>query len=276
MIKEREKLQKNIKYGGEESNELLRLMVDGIKRGWRDNNNGLLSKNTVEKKILPILNAKFGSQVTFTQYQSRLKWFKTRYNNYIEFIRNNSGFGWDPVTKKFTASDEVWENYLKAHPTHKSYRTDVFTDYEDLQIVVGNGAVGRYSIGLGDETDARTFGVDENISSGLDDLTYDSSTGAFIENNDNQDFLHRPEGKSSSLETNSSQSDVVDKLSHTIDKLTDTINSFATGDSCWDAIKEIPNLDNRTRFKALKILNTRAKKIEFLKMALKNEPIGYF
>ncbi|KAF3432579.1 hypothetical protein FNV43_RR27319 [Rhamnella rubrinervis] len=183
------------------------------------------------------------------------------------------------------------------HPTHKSYRTNVFTDYEDLQIVVGNGAVGRYSIGLGDETDVRTFGVDENISSGLDDLTYDSSTGAFIENSDNQDFLHRSssprqdtphvpfqymssevpptnkkrnrtelEGKSSSLETNSSQSDVVDKLSHTIDKLTDTINSFATGDSCWDAIKEIPNLDNRTRFKALKILNTRAKKIEFLKM----------
>ncbi|KAF3449097.1 hypothetical protein FNV43_RR09821 [Rhamnella rubrinervis] len=111
--------------------------------------------------------------MTFTQYQSRLKWFKTRYNNYIELIRNNSGFGWDPVTKKFTASDEVWENYLKAHPTHKSYRTD-------LQIVVGNGAVGRYSIGLGDETDARTFGVGENISSGLDDLTYDSS-GAFIE-----------------------------------------------------------------------------------------------
>ncbi|KAF3454205.1 hypothetical protein FNV43_RR04652 [Rhamnella rubrinervis] len=147
---------------------------------------------------------------------------------------------------KANSGDQVWHqtSIITAHPTHKSYRTD-------LQIVVGNGAVGRYSIGLGDETDARTFGVDENISSGLDDLTYDSSTGAFIENSDNQDFLHRsssprqdtlhvpfqymssevpptnkkrnrtePEGKSSSLETNSSQSDVVDKLSHTIDKLT--------------------------------------------------------
>ena len=187
--------------------------------------------------------------------------------------------------------------FSQAHPTHKSYRTDVFVDYEDLQIVVGKGtAVGRHSIGLGDDTDARTFGIDESINSGLDDLTYDSATGAFIENNDNQ-ALHRSsspggytpsspfqsmssevppttkkrkktetEGKSSSLETNSSQSELVDKLTHTIDKLTDTINSFATGDSCWDAIKEIPHLDNRSRFKALKILNTRAKKIEFLKM----------
>ena len=25
----------------------------------------------------------------------------------------NSGFGWDPITKKFTASDEVWEEYFK-------------------------------------------------------------------------------------------------------------------------------------------------------------------
>ena len=74
------------------------------------------------------------------------------------------------------------------------------------------------------------------------------------------------EGKSSSLETNSSQSELVDELTHTTDKLTDTINSFATGDSCWDAIKEIPHLDNRSRFEALTILNTRAKKIEFLKM----------
>ena len=70
------------------------------------------------------------------------------------------------------------------------------------------------------------------------------------------------------MTANSSQSDVVDKLTHTINKLTNTINLFATGDSCWDAIKEIPHLDNCFRFKVLKILNTRAKKIEFLKMTL--------
>ena len=100
-------------WGVEESNELLKLMIDATKRGWQDSNNGLLSKKDVETKILPVLNAKFGTQVTFAQYQSRLKWFKTRYNNFVELTHNNSGFGWDPVNKKFTASDEVWNNYLK-------------------------------------------------------------------------------------------------------------------------------------------------------------------
>ena len=75
--------------------------------------------------------------------------------------------------------------------THKSYHTNVFANYEDLQIVVCKGtAVGRHSIGLRDDTDARIFGIDESINSSLDDLTYDYATGAFIENNDNQ-ALHR-------------------------------------------------------------------------------------
>ena len=48
-------------WGAKESNELLKLMVDATKRGWRDNNNSLLIKKDIETKILPILNAKFGT-----------------------------------------------------------------------------------------------------------------------------------------------------------------------------------------------------------------------
>ena len=76
------------------------------------------------------------------------------------------------------------------------------------------------------------------------------------------------EKKSSISKTNNTQLDVVNKLTHTIDKLVQTVDSIDTKDhSCWDAIKEIPYLDKYSHFKALKLLNTRAKKIEFLKMA---------
>ncbi|KAK0573121.1 hypothetical protein LWI29_003276 [Acer saccharum] len=279
-------------WTSEESNELLKLMVDAATHGWRDSN-GLLSKITVERKILPALNEKLGCQKTYPQYLSRLKWFKQRYNNFSQLMRHSSGFGWDPITKKFTASDEVWEDYLKSHPTHKNYRTDTFVDYEDMRIAIGNGtAVGKHSIGLGDGTDARTFGVEENREGGLDDLIYDLGTGTFV--TDQQESLSprnstsplpsQPmssevppatrkrnrteyEGKSSSFETNNTQPDAIDKLVHTIDKLNHTIDSIATREhSSWDLIKEIPNLDNCARFKALKLLNTRAKKIEFSKM----------
>ncbi|WOH04393.1 hypothetical protein DCAR_0623802 [Daucus carota subsp. sativus] len=105
----------------------------------------------------------------------------------------NSGFGWDPITKKFTAPDEVWEEYFKVHPTHKSYRTDTFGDYDDLRIAVGNGtAIGKNAIGLGDDTDARTYDNEASKKhQPLDDLVYDYNTEAYTPD-DFQDPLAQP------------------------------------------------------------------------------------
>ncbi|CAI9769218.1 unnamed protein product [Fraxinus pennsylvanica] len=98
-------------------------------------------------------------------YQSRLSWFKQQYHKYSELMRYNSSFGWDSITKKFTASDEVWDNYFKRH-----LRTDTFPDYEDLRIAIGNAtATGRNSISLGNESDARIYGVVETKHVTIDD-----------------------------------------------------------------------------------------------------------
>ncbi|XP_042436839.1 uncharacterized protein At2g29880-like [Zingiber officinale] len=179
-------------WTAEENNELLRLMVNAAMRGWRDRN-GVLNKRTVEIKILPTLNAKLGCEKTFAQYQSRLKWFKQRYNNYCKLMRHSSGFGWDSMTKKFTVSDEVWEDYFKSHPKHEHYRIDTFEDYEDLRLVVGNGtATGKYTIGLGDDTDVRTFETEENGGTNLlDDYVFDHNSGEFIQSN-RQESSYQP------------------------------------------------------------------------------------
>ncbi|KAK9125830.1 hypothetical protein Scep_014676 [Stephania cephalantha] len=140
----------------------------------------LLLKQPLKKKILPVLNATLGCERNFLNYKSRWKWFKDRYQGYVELMRCNSGFGWDPVTKKITASDEVWEEYFKSHPNQIHYQTDTFTDYDDLRIIVGNAtASGKYSIGLGDDPDARTFEAEETSGDVLEDLTYDYDAEAF-------------------------------------------------------------------------------------------------
>ncbi|XP_022861093.1 uncharacterized protein At2g29880-like, partial [Olea europaea var. sylvestris] len=156
--------EKYEKWTSEESNELLKLMVDAATRGWRDSN-GLLSKITIEKHIPPHLNQKLGVEKTYAQ--------------------------WDHVTKKFTASDEVWDDYFMSHPEDKSYRTDTFLDHEDLRIAVGSGtAVGTHSIALGDDTDARTSYTEERrVSDSLIEyFMYDPDTEAFIVT-DKQDFI---------------------------------------------------------------------------------------
>ncbi|KAG6528816.1 hypothetical protein ZIOFF_011001 [Zingiber officinale] len=55
--------------------------------------------------------------------------------------------------------------------------------------------------------------------------------------------------------------DVLNRLSYTIEKASSKIELVGVADdNCWDAIKQVPNLDNRTHYKALDWLNTRAKK----------------
>ncbi|CAH9117834.1 unnamed protein product [Cuscuta europaea] len=96
----------------EESNVLLQLMVESAKLGLRDIN-GVISKQMVETRLLPKLKQKLGYEISFNHYQSRVRWFKKQYSNYSQLMRHNSGFGWDAATKKFTASEEVWADYLK-------------------------------------------------------------------------------------------------------------------------------------------------------------------
>ncbi|XVF50451.1 hypothetical protein PTKIN_Ptkin04bG0101500 [Pterospermum kingtungense] len=191
---------------------------------------------------------------------------------------HSSECGWDPLTKKFTVSDQ-------SHPNHKSFRTNTITDYEDLRIAIGNGtATRRQAVASGDDTDARTFGQEQiRNESLLDDLVFNSGLGSFIKSDQTLSLEHsisplpsqpicsevlivrRKQNKTDdagrSVESSNTQLDVIEKLTHTIDKLTETIDSIiAKEDSCWDIIKEIPNMDSRSRFKALKLLNTRAKK----------------
>ncbi|KAK9162961.1 hypothetical protein Syun_003863 [Stephania yunnanensis] len=62
----------------------------------------------------------------------------------------------------------------QSRPNQRHYQTDTFTDYDDLRIIVRNAtASGRYLIGLGDDTNARTFEAEETSGDVLEDLTYD-------------------------------------------------------------------------------------------------------
>ncbi|CAI9778277.1 unnamed protein product [Fraxinus pennsylvanica] len=164
-----------------ESTTLLELMVDAVNHGWF-NSNGVLSKQTVEKKILPALNEKLGCQKNYAMYRSPLSWFKQQYHKYSELMQYNSGFGWHSITKKFTASDEVWDNYFESRPKQRHLRIDTFPDYEDLRIAVGNAtATRRNSISSGDESDARIYGVEENRHVTIDDYVLDESQEAYIQ-----------------------------------------------------------------------------------------------
>ncbi|KAK1365831.1 Disease resistance protein [Heracleum sosnowskyi] len=276
-------------WSKDESDGLLELMVDAANRGWRDNS-GVLTKQIVIDRILPPLNSKFKCNKTYSNYQSRLKWFKGRYTFYSTLLNFSSGFGYDSTSKKFTAPNEVWDEYIKAHPKDGYMRYEAFDDYEDLKIVVGNGVtVGKNSIGLGSSTEARTLEAGEMRDLRIEDLAFDVDSEVFVlEQNDpspkgSPNFFEVPRKKlptkrgrvdyegSSDSSANPPKSDIFQQLA----KLTSTFEGvyglLEKGEqertyTAWDAIKEVPNLGEDIRLEAFNFLDTKTKKDGFLKM----------
>ncbi|XP_057786349.1 uncharacterized protein At2g29880-like [Salvia miltiorrhiza] len=222
-------------------------------------------------------------------------------------MKFNSGFGYDNNTKKFTAPDEVWDEYCQAHPKDAYLRHGNCPDYYDLGIAVGNSvAVENNSIGLGSATDARTLGVDENRALHIEDLNYDAENEAFVglaqddpASSGSKSPLVFPEVPevstqrkaaakrtraqfdiNSGLTENSSHHDFmseVKKITNTFDGVHSLLEKPETmlekrqrerSYTTWDAIKEISDLDDDVRMKAYDLLDTKTKKDRFLKMTV--------
>ncbi|KAL9830828.1 putative Myb/SANT-like domain-containing protein [Arabidopsis thaliana] len=110
---------------------------------------------TVESKLLPALNKRLGCNKNHKNYLSRLKFLKNLYQSCLDLKRFTSGFGWDPETKKFIAPDEVWRDYLKAHPNHKHMQTESIDHFEDAV------ATSSFAVGMSDSTCPRIYTVGE-------------------------------------------------------------------------------------------------------------------
>ncbi|XP_073056853.1 uncharacterized protein [Primulina eburnea] len=153
--------------------------------------------------------------------------------------------------------------------------------------------------GVGDDTDVRKFEIEENRGTSLiDDYVFDHNIGEYFVQSDGQESSYQPpffEDSISPLPSQPINSEVpattkkrdrtefeaksntfksidpnaMHEFSHSLEKVVSKIESIGNaGDTCWDAIKEVPNLDNRTRYKVLDLLNTRSKKMDFLKMTI--------
>uniref|UniRef100_M4ERU7 Myb/SANT-like domain-containing protein n=1 Tax=Brassica campestris TaxID=3711 RepID=M4ERU7_BRACM len=159
-----------LQWTSQESQLLMRLLVYGIRRGWRDSN-GSMTKTTVEAKILPVLNKQLRCNKSYKHYMNQMKSLRKEYNGYAELLRCSSGFGWDPITKRFTAPDEVWKEYFKGHPNSENMRDNTFEDFEDLQIIFESAtARGNNSFGLGDDTNAEAFEVENDVQEKEDEI----------------------------------------------------------------------------------------------------------
>ncbi|XP_063943007.1 uncharacterized protein At2g29880 [Daucus carota subsp. sativus] len=263
----------------EETRLLLRLMVDATKQGWCINS-GSLSKETVEKQFLPSINSIFGCNKNYNNYQSRLRSFRNRWLSYSSLLKFNSAFRYDSTSKMFTAPNEVWDEYLKAHPEGVTLRNKVLEDYEDLQIIIGNTGANNIT--------ERTLETNEISDIRIDDLDYDINDEGFVQK-DNGSTLGSSEifklikkklpikrsrndhEEGSNLNENTLLPSILEhvtKLGTSLERINDSLQKRENEITTWDAIKEVPDVDDHIRFEAFNLLDCETKKDGFLKMTL--------
>ncbi|XP_077239294.1 uncharacterized protein LOC143880298 isoform X2 [Tasmannia lanceolata] len=83
------------------------------------------------------LTARFGKKIHSDHIQNRLRTIKKQYQ-ILKAMVNNNGFTWDPVMKIITAEEQVWKEYLEAHPDAEPYKGKRVELYEEMCVVVGN------------------------------------------------------------------------------------------------------------------------------------------
>ncbi|XP_010495586.1 PREDICTED: uncharacterized protein At2g29880-like [Camelina sativa] len=166
-----------------------------------------------------------------------MKVLRGRYNGLAELFRFSSGFGWDPVTKKFTARDEVWDDYLK--DLHMIFSTNV--------------ATGKNAMGLGDAIDEDTYQVGDN--DGIND-----SNRVQVEDDEEERAYEDTSVQevSSSLEKRRGGKLQESKEKEAEDKATNV----------WEAIKEIPDLEEDLRYEAMTLIHRLGMKNGFVHMSI--------
>ncbi|XP_010478781.1 PREDICTED: uncharacterized protein At2g29880-like, partial [Camelina sativa] len=268
-------------------------LLQGYKQG---SGNGKFSKLTVETRVLPTLNQNLGINKSFKEYKNRLKILKNKYNGLSDHFRFSSGFGWDPETKKFTAPDEVWADYLKAHPGKTNLRDDSFEDFGDLRMIFeSNTATGRNAVGLSDAIDTNTYDVREHegtTNSSHDQIMEDEEI-AYEETSVQEVFSaletrrggKLPPRKKARTETDALNTNkAVDELNTVQDSVQQIFGMIQKrwekeneekeaedkANNVWDAIKEIPDLDDGLCYEAMTLVHSLGMKYGFVHMSIED------
>ncbi|XP_006344968.1 uncharacterized protein At2g29880-like [Solanum tuberosum] len=116
--------------------------------------------DSVEKEM----NKLYGDKLDKTKMKNRMRTLKKIYAT-MKRMSQHSGFGWNEETRKVDVEDDVWEQYLAAHPKDSKYRTKTLPDYNTLALIFGDiVADGRNGCEINDVEDFQSEFTDDDIA----------------------------------------------------------------------------------------------------------------
>ncbi|XP_033134073.1 uncharacterized protein At2g29880-like isoform X2 [Brassica rapa] len=227
-------------------------------------------KKTVETKILSVLNEKFNSRKTYKNFINRMKILKNQYRDFVNLLHFDSKVQWNPITKKFTAPDEVWTAYLRDFPNQRHVRNETYEEYENMKLVFGG--MRRFA-----RLHSQPSKVRKNeIMKQEVDLTNDDDEVHEIRETETDLF-----GDSSdyaSIKDKNLLAKICTEI-RSVESATKQMIHIMQGRSMveenkkinvWEAIKEIPNLSNHVQYKALSMIQKLEMRDIFVSMSVED------
>ncbi|XP_019090985.1 PREDICTED: uncharacterized protein At2g29880-like [Camelina sativa] len=207
-----------------------------------------------------------------------MKVLRGRYNGLAELFRFSSGFGWDPETKKFTARDEVWDDYLKAHTNKNHLRDETFEDFGDLHLIFStNVATGKNAMGLGDAIDEDAYQEDTSVQVEESLRRYICSRSfRSLEKRRGEKLPHRKKARTAALNSTNASNEVNTEISHQIfdmikkrwEKESEEKEAEDKANNVWEAIKEIPDLEKDLCYESMTLIHSLGMKYGFVNMSI--------
>lgn len=99
--------------------------------------------------ILKELKSKFPDKtINKEKIHNRMKTIKKHFSKYYDIFQTSGlrGFAWDPITNKFIAEPEVWDQLIQTKPAAADLRTKPCRNYEKLMMLYGKDrATGKHA-----------------------------------------------------------------------------------------------------------------------------------
>ncbi|KAJ4979223.1 hypothetical protein NE237_010003 [Protea cynaroides] len=162
---------KNMMWTNEMDRCLTKALVQQVKKGNKIDKSLTSSAYT---SAVTVLNKKFALDMNKEHIRNRLKTWKKQYAVLKELLAQ-SGFHWDERQKMVVASDSVWNEYIKANPDAKAFRSRFIENYNDWCMILGNYQPTVSSYRTKDEIDV-DFTVDDEYVENADVLQTSNSS----------------------------------------------------------------------------------------------------
>ncbi|KAG5561374.1 hypothetical protein RHGRI_004412 [Rhododendron griersonianum] len=109
------------------------------------------ANSVIGENSIPLILRELGVRTgrigyTIPKIREKFTRIKKEYKDF-KHILDQTGFGWDEIAQTVTASDDIWQTYLQAHPKAVKFRNQGLDHFEELDELLSsslaNGAFAR-------------------------------------------------------------------------------------------------------------------------------------